>query len=195
MKRIAFLVSGSGSNMQAVLDAIERGVIKGARACFVASSRAGVFALERAARRGIPCGAFEKSAYASFEERDAAITAAIRNSGGADLVVLAGYLGIITPAFVKEYAGRMINIHPSLLPKHGGKGFYGIKVHEAVLAAGDTESGCTVHYVADEIDGGEIILQGRVPVLAGDTPEALQKRVLEVEHGTLIEAIRICLNG
>ena len=112
-----------------------------------------------------------------------------------DLIVLAGYMSILDPRVIQEYSGRIINIHPSLIPKHCGKGMYGLKVHEAVLAAGDTETGATVHYVDEGVDTGEIILQEKVPVMDGDTPEVLQKRVLETEHKILPAVIQMIAAG
>jgi len=124
--------------------------------------------LEKAARYGVPSQALDHKAYASREDFDAALVAALRPAAP-DLICLAGYMRIITPVFLKAYGGRILNIHPALLPKHGGPGMYGHHVHEAVLEAGDQESGATVHWVTEEVDGGAVILQERVPVLAGDS--------------------------
>ena len=143
-KKIAVLVSGSGSNLQSIID--------------------------------------NKLA-------NEIIDSTLKESK-TDYIVLAGYLSILTEKFIKKWDKRVINIHPSLLPKFGGKGMYGIKVHEAVIKAGEKESGCTVHFVTNEIDAGEIITNVKVPVLEDDTPETLQKRVLEQEHKLLIKGIK-----
>jgi phosphoribosylglycinamide formyltransferase-1 len=193
VRRISVMVSGGGTNLQAVIDGVADGRIPGAVIALVLSSRDGVYSLERARKAGIPTVVISKKDYPDEEAKADAILAALAEVG-TDLVVMAGYMSILSPRVCRAYAGRMINIHPALLPKHGGPGYYGLHVHEAVLAAGDTESGATVHYVTDgEVDSGEIISQGRVPVLAGDTPETLQQRVLTVEHRILPEATALVL--
>ena len=131
--------------------------------------------------QGIPCKTFTLKEYGDHENRDKAILAELK-ANNIDLIVLAGYLSIVTPVLVNEYERKIINIHPSLIPKHCGVGYYGIKVHESVINSGDTESGATVHFVDCGADTGEIIEQVKVQVLEGDTPESLQKRVLEKEH-------------
>jgi len=187
MTNIAILVSGSGSNMTAVIEAVGRGEIP-ARVVLVVSSNKEAGAIEKARARGIPAIVCALADYGSREERDAAIIKALREHN-AGLVVLAGYLGILTPQLIKEF--RIINIHPSLLPKHGGAGMYGIKVHESIIAAGDAVAGATVHFVTEEIDGGDIVMQRSCKVLPDDTAESLQKRVLEtIEHKLLIDAIK-----
>ena len=182
------MVSGGGTNLQALIDGVREGRIAGARIGLVLSSRDGVRALERAKNAGIKTIVISKEDYPDEEEKADAILAALAEAG-TDLVVTAGYMSLIHKRVCTAYKGRMINIHPSLLPKHGGVGYYGLRVHQAVLAAGDRETGATVHYVDDEgVDSGEIIVQERTPVLEGDTPETLQKRVLEeVEHRLVVE--------
>ena len=172
--RVAVLVSGSGTNLQALLDAL--GPAGPARVVRVLSSRPDAGALQRARDAGVPTTVLS-------DARDAAelLTAL----GDADLAVLAGYLQRIPPAAVARFRQRLINIHPALLPAFGGPGMYGRRVHEAVLASGAPISGATVHYVDDQYDRGPIIAQWPVPVRAGDTPESLAARVLEVEHRLL----------
>ena len=172
--RVAVLVSGSGSNLQALLDALRPG--GPARVVHVISSRPSAGALERARKAGVPTTVLA-------DTQDAAeLLAALRDT---DLAVLAGYLHRIPPAVVARFRLRLINIHPALLPAFGGPGMYGRRVHEAVLASGAPISGATVHYVDEEYDRGPIIAQWPVPVRAGDTPESLAVRVLEVEHRLL----------
>lgn len=193
MKRIAIFASGGGTDMQSVIDACERGQIDGRVVCVVAN-KPDIYALERAQKHGIDSAVFALSDYADAEQRDRAIAAYLERCG-AELVVLAGYLSILTPDLVARYRGRMINIHPSLIPRHCGKGMYGMRVHESVIASGDAESGATVHYVDEGADTGAIIEQVRVPVLAGDTPRSLQERVLEQEHKLLPRVVaRLCEN-
>ena len=182
------MVSGGGTNLQALIDGVADGRIAGARIVLVLSSREGVYALERAKRAGIKTIVIGRQAYPDEGDKAEAILAALAGAE-TDLVVTAGYISLLDKRVCTAYKGRMINIHPSLLPRHGGIGYYGLHVHEAVLAAGDRETGATVHYVDDEgVDSGRIILQERIPVLEGDTPETLQKRVLEgVEHRIIIE--------
>ena len=188
MINISVMVSGGGTNLQALIDGVREGRIEGARIGLVLSSRDGVYALERAKNAGIKTMVISKEDYPEEEEKADAILAALAEAG-TDLVVTAGYMSLLHKRVCAAYKGRMINIHPSLLPRHGGVGYYGLRVHQAVLAAGDRETGATVHYVDDEgVDSGEIILQERVPVMEGDTAETLQKRVLEeVEHRIIVE--------
>ena len=189
MKRIAVFISGSGSDMQSVIDGCESGYIDGKVVCVV-SSKPGAYGLERAKKHGIDSAVFALRDYdGDCEKRDAAILGYI-SGYDVDLIVLAGYLGIVTSQLVSEYRGRMINIHPSLIPLPCGKGMYGLKVHADVLASGDKVSGATVHYVDEGTDTGEIIVQQRVRVEQGDTPETLQARVLETEHQLLPYAVR-----
>jgi len=189
MINIAVMVSGGGTNLQALIDGARDGRIAGARIALVLSSKDGVFALERARRAGIGTVVISKEEYSGEEERADAILAALKKAG-TDLVVMAGYMSIIHKKVCAAYAGRIINIHPALLPKFGGVGYYGLRVHKAVLEAGESETGATVHYVDEEgVDSGEIIMQRSIPVLASDTPETLQKRVLEeVEHSIIVDA-------
>jgi len=189
MINITVMVSGGGTNLQALIDGVADGRIKNARIALVLSSRDGVFALERARRAGIDTAVIGKEAYPGEEERADAILAALKEAK-TDLAVTAGYMSIIHKKVCDAYAGRMINIHPALLPKFGGVGYYGLRVHRAVLEAGESETGATVHYVeGDGVDSGAIIMQRSVEVLANDTPETLQRRVLEeVEHGLIVDA-------
>ena len=174
--RVAVCVSGGGSNLQALLDALQGEAP--ARVVLVLSNRPDAGGLERARRAGVPAEVLADPA-----DTTDWITRLGRRD--VDLVVLAGYLKLVPPGVIAKYRGRMINIHPALLPAFGGPGMYGRRVHEAVLRSGATESGVTVHLVDEEFDRGEILAQRRVPVLAGDTPDALAARVLEVEHRLL----------
>lgn len=185
---ISVMVSGGGSNLQALIDGAADGRLAGARIALVLSSRDGVRALERARLAGIPTAVVSKADHPDETEKAGAILAALAGKK-TDLVVMAGYMSILDKRVCAAYAGRMINIHPALLPKYGGVGYYGLRVHQAVLEAGEPETGATVHYVdGKSVDSGEIILQGRVPVADGDTPESLQARVLEAEHRIIVEA-------
>ena len=189
MLRISVMVSGGGSNLQAVIDAIDKGQIKDAEIVQVISSNPKSFALERAKRHHIKGVVIGKKGFPEEAQRQAAILAALKIKE-TDLVVLAGYMSILPPELVNEYKGRIINIHPSLIPKFCGEGFYGTKVHEAVINAGEKESGATVHYVDEGIDTGEIIIQEKVAVRSGDSAEMLAERVLEIEHKILPRAIQ-----
>ena len=188
MKRFCVLVSGGGTNLQSLIDAVENGDIP-ARIASVISSRSGAYALERAKQHGIKTRVISKRAYPSRRAYDEALLCAVREDG-ADFLVLAGFLSILGPAMVQAYRNRIVNIHPALLPDFGGKGCYGIHVHEAVLAAGVKVTGATVHFVDEGTDTGPIIAQACVPVHPGDTPETLQQRVLQAEHRLLPEAVR-----
>ena len=176
--RIAVLVSGGGTNLQAILDAGARGEIPAGEVVVVISDRAGAYALERAAKAGIPGLEINKKAcggQAPFEEK---LIAALEENR-IDLIVLAGFLSILTENFTARYPRRIINVHPSLIPSFCGAGFYGLKVHEAALARGVKVTGATVHFVNEIPDGGEIIAQKAVEIRDGDTPEILQRRVME----------------
>ena len=188
MINISVLVSGGGTNLQALIDGIEDGRIEDAKIVLVLSSKDGVYALERAGKAGIATVVISKEKYQNEKEKADAILAALSDAK-TDLVVTAGYMSILDKRICSAYKGRMINIHPALLPKYGGVGYYGLRVHQAVLEAGEKETGATVHYVDDEgVDSGEIILQKKVPVMEDDTPETLQKRLLdEVEHKIIVE--------
>ncbi|MDR1000629.1 MAG: phosphoribosylamine--glycine ligase [Clostridiales bacterium] len=188
MLNIAVLVSGGGTNLQAVIDAVESGALN-VNIKIVLSSNNSAYALTRAKDHGIPTRVMIRKQFAGRDAFDKTMIATLKEHD-IHLVVLAGYLPILSPAVVEAYRGRIINIHPALLPRHGGKGMHGLRVHEAVLAAGDTITGATVHYVDEGTDTGHIILQKTVDVLPEDTPEILQKRVLEnAEHIILSQAI------
>ena len=187
MKNIAVFASGSGSDMQSVIHACESGQING-KVVAVIASRPGIFALERAAKHNIPSKVFSVKEYGSPEAKDGAIVEYLKPMG-IDLIVLAGYLSIVSKPLLDVYEGRIINIHPSLIPRHCGKGMYGLHVHESVLASGDKVSGCTVHFVDSGTDTGKIIRQVTVPVEEGDTPETLQARVLVQEHKLLPQVV------
>ena len=176
--RIAVLVSGGGTNLQAILDAAARGEIPDGEVAMVISDRAGAYALERAKKAGIPALEINKKAcggQTTFEQK-LIDTLTINRI---DLIVLAGFLSILTENFTSMYPRRIINVHPSLIPSFCGAGFYGLKVHQAALDRGVKVTGATVHFVNEIPDGGEIIAQKAVEILDGDTPEILQKRVME----------------
>lgn len=179
---ITVFASGGGTDFQSIIDGVERGLIK-AKINMLIASKPNIYAIERAKQHNIPYYVFRKSDYESGEKMFDEIISLL-NANDTDLIVLAGYLTILSPNIVKAYEGRIINIHPSLLPKFGGVGMYGLKVHEAVIASGETESGCTVHYVDSGADTGKIIAQERVKV-ENDTPESLQQKVLKKEHELL----------
>ncbi len=183
LPRLTVLLSGSGSTLQNLLDRCADGRLA-AEVVGVVSSRADVFGVDRARRAGVPVVIAEKTG-----RSEAAFTAA--RSWSTDLVVCAGWIHLLKVP--PDFRGRVLNVHPSLLPKHGGKGMYGRHVHEAVLAAGDTESGCTVHLVDDTYDTGPVVLQARVPVLPGDTPDTLAERVQAAEREALPAGIQLLL--
>lgn len=189
MLKITVMVSGGGTNLQAVIDGIENGSIQGAEIVRVISSNPNAYSLKRAKKHNIKSMVIGKINYPDKEERTKAIIAAL-DEAKTDLVILAGYMSILEPSLIEAYRGRIINIHPSLIPLFCGPGFYGKRVHEAVLASGAGESGATVHYVDEGVDTGPIILQEKVPVLAGDTADTLAARVLETEHKILQEAVK-----
>jgi len=191
--KIACLVSGSGTNLQAIIDNIESGYLN-ARIVAVISNVPGAGALERAQKHDIPWFVVNNRDYARRESFDRELTAIIDRQG-AELICLCGFLRIFSPFFIDHYTNRIINIHPALLPDFGGKGFYGHKVHEAVLASGVKTSGCTVHFVDKEVDHGPIILQRSVPVMPDDTPDTLAARVLKEEHIAYSQAIAMIANG
>lgn len=195
MVNIAVLVSGGGTNLQALIDAQAAGRFPKGRIVRVIASRPGVYALERAANAGITAAVVERKAYADAASFDAALLAELE-AASADLVVLAGFLSILGPEVVARYSNRIINVHPALIPSFCGKGYYGLKVHEAALAYGVKLTGATVHFVNEVPDGGAIILQKAVPVLEGDTPDSLQKRVMEqAEWQLLPEAVALFCAG
>ncbi len=180
MKNIAIFISGGGSDMQSVIDACQKNQING-KIVAVVANKSDIFGLERAKKHNIPTQVFELKNYTSTLERDQAIIQYLLPLN-IDLIVLAGYLSILTPTLIEKYKGKIINIHPSLIPKHCGIGMYGLKVHKSVLQAKDKVSGATVHYVDEGADTGQIIAQEIVDVFEDDTPETLQARVLEKEH-------------
>lgn len=181
--RLVVLISGGGSNLQAFIDA-SADTAYPCEVVAVISNRPGVFGLERAARAGIPADVLDHTAFPTREAFDAALADRI-DAHQPDLVILAGFMRILTPGFVVRYAGRLLNIHPSLLPKYPG-----LHTHQRAIDAGDAEAGATVHLVTEELDGGPVILQARVPVLPGDTAETLAARVLVEEHRIYPEAAR-----
>ena len=185
--RIAVFISGSGSNLQSIIDNIENGNLN-CEISYVIADRE-CFGLERAEKNGIKSIMLDKKLFGNKLSDE--ISAILENDiEKTDYIVLAGYLSILSENFINKWNRKIINIHPSLLPKFGGKGMYGMNVHRSVIEAKETESGCTIHFVDTGVDTGEIILQIKVPVLSDDTPEILQKRVLEKEHILLIEGIK-----
>lgn len=194
MLKVAVLVSGGGTNLQAIIDSVQSGVITNTELSVVVSNKAGAYALQRAEKAGIPGELLVPKDFASRQEYGEALTGLL-NKYEVDLVVLAGFLVILPENFVKAFEHRMINIHPSLIPSHCGAGYYGLKVHESVLARGNKVTGATVHFVDEGTDSGPIILQKAVEVLDDDTPETLQKRVMEqAEWKILPEAIDLIAN-
>ena len=186
-KRIAVLVSGGGSNLQSIIDNIEQGNLNCEISYVIADRKC--HGLERAEKHGIKNILLDRKVLK--EKLSDKISNVLENDDEkTDYIILAGYLSILSPEFIKKWSRKIININPSLLPKFGGKGMYGMNVHRAVVEAKETESGCTIHFVDTGVDTGEIILQIKVPVLNDDTPEVLQKRVLEKEHVLLIEGIK-----
>ena len=195
MLKLAVLVSGGGTNLQAIIDAISAGKITNACISVVISNNANAYALERARAHGIEALCISPK---DFESREAFNQAFLDklNSYNVDLVVLAGFLVVLPEMMIKEYTNRIVNIHPSLIPSFCGKGFYGLKVHEGVLARGVKVTGATVHFVDEGTDTGPIILQKAVEVAQGDTPEVLQRRVMEqAEWVILPKAIDLIANG
>ena len=175
---IAVFVSGGGTNLQALIDAQESGIIKSGRIRLVIASRSDAYALERAANAGIDAFAISKKMYESQEAAEKEIEKKL-SEYEIDLIVLAGYLSILSADFTRRWDHRIINIHPALIPSFCGKGFYGLKVHEEALRYGVKVTGATTHFVNEIPDGGEIIMQKAVSVESGDTPEVLQRRVME----------------
>ncbi len=176
--KIAVFVSGGGTNLQALIDAEKRGEIKSGTIALVLSDKPQAYALERAKNAGIPTAVLERKAFASQGEYEDAIAALLKEKG-IGLIVLAGFMRILGENFTKRFDRRIINVHPSLIPSFCGEGFYGLKVHEAALKKGVKVTGATVHFVNEIPDGGEIIMQKAVCVRPGDTPEVLQKRVMQ----------------
>lgn len=191
MKNIVVLVSGGGTNLQALIDAEKRGETAGGKITCVIASKPDAYALERAKQNGIKTRVLVRRDFADVHEYSKAMLDAL-NEEKADLVVYAGFMTILDETVCRAYPNKMINVHPALIPSFCGKGFYGLHVHEAVLEKGVKVTGATVHFVTEVCDGGPIILQGTVPVLNGDTPEVLQKRVMEnVEWKLLPKAVAL----
>ncbi len=195
MKNIAVLVSGGGTNLQALIDAQNSGVIISGRIKLVISSKEGVFALERAKNHDIKSMVISKKSFASINDYDNAMQKAL-NDSGIDLIVLAGFLNILPNTLTEQYANRIINIHPSLIPSFCGEGFHGLKVHEEALKYGVKITGATAHFVNEIVDGGKIIMQKAVEIFHDDTAEILQRRVMEeAEWEILPKAVEyVCSN-
>ena len=190
-KNIAVLVSGGGTNLQSILDAQDRGELGESRVTLVISSNPDAYALTRAAKHGIPTQTLVRKDYPDIASYSAAIRDALL-AAKADLVVLAGFMTIIDEQVCKAFPYKIINIHPALIPSFCGKGYYGLRVHEAALKKGVKISGATVHFVIPECDAGPIILQKAVPVCDDDTPETLQKRIMaEAESELMPKAVRL----
>lgn len=187
MFKIAVLVSGGGTDLQSIIDAVENKYLN-CKIEAVISNKDGIFAIERAKKHGIECHVFSRKEYGS-KQSDKILELAINKE--VDLIVLAGYLSILEGELLDKYSNRIINIHPSLIPSFCGPKMYGLKVHEEVIQKGVKFSGCTVHYVNNEVDGGAIIMQEVVPVYFEDDAEKLQKRVLEKEHIILPKVIKL----
>ena len=195
VKRIAVLVSGGGTNLQALIDAQRRGEIINGEIAAVISSKPGAYALERAARAGIPAYVTARKDYPSSRDMTAALVEQLKRLG-IDLVVLAGFMVILTEEMVRAYPNAILNVHPALIPSFCGEGYYGLHVHERALEYGVKVSGATVHFVSEECDGGPIVLQKAVPVEEGDTPETLQRRIMEqAEWVILPEAVSLFCQG
>lgn len=195
MLNIAVLVSGGGTNLQALLDAQKRGEIPGGQISLVVSSKPGIYALERAADANVPAEVISRKDYPDTDAFCDALMETLEQHD-IDLVVLAGFLSILNEAFIRSYPNRIINVHPSLIPSFCGQGYYGLKVHECALERGVKVTGATVHFVNEEPDGGPIILQRAVNILSGDTPEILQKRVMEeAEWKLLPQAVALFCDG
>lgn len=178
MKNIVVLVSGGGTNLQALIDAQNRGEIKAGSITCVISSNPNAYALTRAENNGIETAVIRRRDYEAFEDYDSALTALLQ-SKHADLVVLAGFMTILGSRVIRAFENRIINIHPALIPSFCGEGYYGLRVHEEALKRGVKVTGATAHFVNEICDGGPIILQKAVEIHSGDTPEILQKRVME----------------
>lgn len=195
MLNIAVLVSGGGTNLQALIDAEKAGKIENGRISVVVASKPGVYALERARNAGIEGVVLARKDFDSVDDYSAALEKLLKEKK-TDLIVLAGFMTITNAAFTKAFENRIINVHPALIPSFCGKGYYGLHVHEAALARGVKVSGATVHFVNEVCDGGPIILQKAVPVEPGDTPETLQRRIMEqAEWQLLPEAVSLFCSG
>ena len=185
MIQIAVFVSGGGTNLQALIDAEKAGKIHSGHLALVVASKPGVYALERAEKAGIPSVVVSRKDCAGQDEFEAQILAALEEHH-IDMIVLAGFLSILSADFTRRWPNRILNVHPALIPSFCGKGYYGLKVHEAALAYGVKVTGATVHYVNEIPDGGEILLQKAVEIQPGDTPETLQRRVMEQAEWILL---------
>ncbi len=185
MVNIAVLVSGGGTNLQALIDSEKRGEIPHGKITLVVASNKEAYALERAKNAGIETAVVRRKDYSTPEEHDEALVSVLKDHQ-IDMVILAGYLSILGPKFIAAYPDRIINIHPSLIPSFCGKGFYGLKVHEAALEKGVKVTGATVHLVNEIPDGGKILFQKAVEIQDGDTPEILQRRVMEQAEWILL---------
>ena len=195
MTKIAVLVSGGGTNLQALIDAQQAGKIENGQISLVISSNPKAYALERAAKAAIPSEVLRRRDFPDAEEYGKALTALLENAD-IGLIVLAGFMTVLSADFCRRYENRIINIHPSLIPSFCGTGYYGLKVHEGALARGVKVTGATVHFVDEGTDTGPIILQKAVEVQNGDTPEILQRRVMEqAEWEILPRAIHLIANG
>ena len=195
MLRVGVMVSGGGTNLQAILDAVDSGKITGAEIAVVISNNPGAYALERARSRGIQAVCMSPKSFESREAFNEAFLAKV-DEYELDLIVLAGFLVTIPAAMIAKYRNRIINVHPSLIPSFCGAGYYGLHVHEAALAYGVKLTGATVHFVNEEPDGGPIVLQKAVEILEGDTPEVLQRRVMEqAEWHILPQAVSLFCEG
>ncbi len=183
--KIAVLVSGGGTNLQALIDAEKAGIIKSGKISLVVSSSPTAYALERAKNAGIETAVADKHSYENRKDFEEALIASLEEKG-IELIVLAGFMYILSPNFIAHYKDRMINVHPSLIPSFCGKGFYGLKVHEAALEYGVKVTGATVHFVNEIPDGGKIILQKAVKIRNCDTPETLQKRVMKTAEWKIL---------
>ena len=194
-KRIAVLVSGGGTNLQALIDAQGRGELGGGQICAVVASKPGVYALERAAQASIPSYVVARKDYPSSQAMTVALVNKLRELN-IDLVVLAGFMVILTQEMVQAFPNAILNVHPALIPSFCGEGCYGLHVHEKALAYGVKVTGATVHFVSEECDGGPIVLQKAVYIQVGDTPEVLQRRVMEqAEWVILPQAVSLFCQG
>ena len=183
--RIAVFVSGGGTNLQALLDAQQSGILRSGRIVLVVSSQGNAYALQRAANAGVPGVVMEKKAYSGQEAWEGALLSLLGEQK-IDLIVLAGFMSILSASFISHYPERILNVHPSLIPAFCGKGYYGLRVHKEALAYGVKITGATVHFVNEIPDGGRILLQKAVEILPGDTPETLQRRVMEQAEWILL---------
>ena len=183
--KIAVLVSGGGTNLQALLDAEKSGVLRSGKISLVISNKPGAYALQRAQAAGVKTAVVNKKECLSQAEFEARIVSLLEENG-VELIILAGFMCILSESFTRRYEKRILNVHPSLIPSFCGEGMYGLRVHEAALAKGVKVTGATVHFVNEIPDGGEILLQKAVDVLPGDTPETLQRRVMEQAEWLLL---------